>query len=601
MIPLLAGGLAAVQINDIRMGGPIQTNAQQASDLVADILPPPAYIIEAYLEATLLRQRPGDLLVRKDKLATLRKNFETRNQYWREAAIQPGIRNALTNDAYRPAAAFWAELETQFLPAIAGKDSAAIDQSYTVLTTNYLKHRMFIDTTVTQANANLASLGVEGSRQVTIAIALLVGIAVLVLALTAAAAYLILSKVVGPVSALAAVTTHLAEGGSAPVPYQGRVDELGDIAKAVEQFRQAAVARIEADARAAATQALVTTALKSAVGSLAAGDLCQEIETHFPAEYDEVRTDFNAALTGLRALIGGVMRSAEGIRTGSAEIAIASEDLASRTEGNAASLEETSAALFQIDARIKVTSVATGATVLRADQAIATVDGGRETAEEAVQAMGRVSDSAKGIDSVIEGLDKIAFQTRVLAMNAAVEAGRAGDAGRGFAVVADLVSALAMRAEEEAKRARDQLTVTQTEIGTAVEAVRKVDGALLDISTEVAGVHALLGGISTDNAAQSTAISEISAAIGAMDQSTQQNAAMVEETSAAARNLTTEVTALAEQTAMFKVDSATTGRRKPVQQVAAPASAKPKKPASASYSSPVAALAGAGADDWNAF
>ncbi|MBL7373220.1 methyl-accepting chemotaxis protein, partial [Escherichia coli] len=86
-------------------------------------------------------------------------------------------------------------------------------------------------------------------------------------------------------------------------------------------------------------------------------------------------------------------------------------------------------------------------------EAIGTVRGGRDVTDEAVQAMGRVSESAKGIDGVIEGLDKIAFQTRVLAMNAAVEAGRAGEAGRGFAVVADLVSALAMRAEEEAKRA----------------------------------------------------------------------------------------------------------------------------------------------------
>ncbi|WP_284734854.1 methyl-accepting chemotaxis protein, partial [Sphingosinicella terrae] len=185
--------------------------------------------------------------------------------------------------------------------------------------------------------------------------------------------------------------------------------------------------------------------------------------------------------------------------------------------------------------------------VERADQAISTVDGGRSMADEAVQAMGRVSESAKGIDSVIEGVDKIAFQTRVLAMNAAVEAGRAGEAGRGFAVVADLVSALAMRAEEEAKRARDQLTVTQAEIGTAVGAVQKVDSALAGISEGVSEVHHLLGTMASDNQAQASAITQISAAVTNMDQSTQQNAAMVEETSAAARNLSGEVEALAEQ------------------------------------------------------
>ena len=151
---------------------------------------------------------------------------------------------------------------------------------------------------------------------------------------------------------------------------------------------------------------------------------------------------------------------------------------------------------------------------------------------------------APQIDSVIEGLDKIAFQTRVLAMNAAVEAGRAGEAGRGFAVVADLVSALAMRAEEEAKLARDQLTVTQTDIGTAVGAVERVDGALADITEGVSEVHSLLGTMATDNQTQSSSVTEISSAISSMDQSTQQNAAMVEETSAASHTLTQESTHL---------------------------------------------------------
>jgi methyl-accepting chemotaxis protein len=168
--------------------------------------------------------------------------------------------------------------------------------------------------------------------------------------------------------------------------------------------------------------------------------------------------------------------------------------------------------------------------------------------------MTRVSESAKGIDSVIEGLDKIAFQTRVLAMNAAVEAGRAGEAGRGFAVVADLVNALAMRAEEEAKRARDQLTVTQTEIVAAVEAVEKVDLALAEIADDVDAVHGLLTGMAADNQAQSGAITEISAAVGSMDKATQQNAAMVEETSAAAQQLSSDINALADRASQFQAE-----------------------------------------------
>jgi methyl-accepting chemotaxis protein len=208
-----------------------------------------------------------------------------------------------------------------------------------------------------------------------------------------------------------------------------------------------------------------------------------------------------------------------------------------------------------METRLKATAASASSTVDRADGAIVTVSGGRAVASEAVEAMGRVSESAKGIDGVIEGLDKIAFQTRVLAMNAAVEAGRAGEAGRGFAVVADLVSALAMRAEEEAKRARQQLTATQTDIVAAVDMVGKVDTALANIAGDVGEVHKLLAEIAADNDAQSSVITQISVAIGTMDQATQQNAAMVEESSAAARNLSVEIADLADQAAKFVTGS----------------------------------------------
>ena len=358
------------------------------------------------------------------------------------------------------------------------------------------------------------------------------------------------------------------------------------------------------------------TTLGRALQALSEGDLANDLHG-LPSNFAALESSFNQTLTAMREMIGSVTQSADGIRTGTAEIAQASEDLARRTESNAASLEETSAALAQIDDRLKATTLSSSQTVARADKAIATVGGGRATAEEAVQAMGRVSESAKGIDSVIEGLDKIAFQTRVLAMNAAVEAGRAGDAGRGFAVVADLVSALAMRAEEEAKRARDQLTVTQTEIGSAVDAVQKVDGALANISGDVGEVHKLLGTMADDAAAQSSTITQITAAIGAMDQSTQQNAAMVEETSAAARNLTNEVTILSEQTAMFTLDAESAISRKVAlppaslpSRAPAPAVAVVKARKPTAYRSPVKALpvsaktstpVATDADDWNDF
>ena len=363
--------------------------------------------------------------------------------------------------------------------------------------------------------------------------------------------------ITGPLDGLKGQMGEIANGDfSKEVEGVDRGDEVGAMAKAVQVFRENGIAKTAADtakARVEAEQKMVVDTVSTHLSELSNGDLTANITAEFPHEFAALKSNFNNAIANLRELIGSVRESATTINTGSSEIAQASENLARRTESNAASLEETAAAVNQMDQRLRTTAEAASRTVDRADKTVAVVSGGRAVADEAVQAMSRVADGAKGIDSVIEGLDKIAFQTRVLAMNAAVEAGRAGEAGRGFAVVADLVSALAMRSEEEAARAREQLTTTQTDIGTAVEAVHKVDSALAEISGDVAQVHALLETMASDNQAQSAAISEISTAIGTMDQATQQNAAMVEQTSAAARNLASEVAGLTDQASRFNV------------------------------------------------
>jgi methyl-accepting chemotaxis protein len=534
------------------MGGPIQLQSQQASDLMADILPPPVFIIETFLEVTLLRNNPAEIAAHRPRLETLRREFAARMQYWSRSDIDPLLRETLTTDAAQPAEAFWMELDAGFLPALAAGKRAAIDKSYAVLQANYVAHRQKIDAAVIQAKRYRTSLDAHGAARGQQVSAQLIILCLLFLGLVAAASSMILSRLVAPLARVAEATRRLALGEAAAVPCMDRGDELGEIAKAVETFRMAAVTRALADADRAAEQQTVVDALVLGLATLAEGDMTTKIEADFPPAFAEAKENFQCAVENLRHMIQAVIQNTDSIRTGTDEIARASEDLARRTESNAASLEQTSAALVQIDGRLKTTTAAAVDTVMRADRTIATVGSGRATAGEAVAAMGRVSGSAIGIDSVIEGLDKIAFQTRVLAMNAAVEAGRAGDAGRGFAVVADLVSALAMRAEEEAKRARDQLGVTQAEIGNAVDAVHRVDNALATIAGDVDEVHALLRTIADDNNAQSLAITEISVAISGMDRSTQQNAAMVEETSAATQTLNAEVAQLAESAAAFK-------------------------------------------------
>ncbi|MEN3953254.1 methyl-accepting chemotaxis protein [Iodidimonas sp. SYSU 1G8] len=358
-----------------------------------------------------------------------------------------------------------------------------------------------------------------------------------------------------------------------------RKDVIGQIATAIVRLRDEAAAQKRLREQQGQEYGAITAALATGLEALRSGDLATSVSAAVPPEQEALKTAFNEAVVRLRELIAAVNRTAGGITLRSDEIARAAEDLARRTESSAASLEQSSAALVTIDDRLRMAAQLATGTANRANEAVTGVKQGVDLAHGAVDAMGRVQESAKGIASVIGGLDKIAFQTRVLAMNAAIEASRAGDAGRGFSVVADLVNSLAMRAEEEAKRARDQLAAARSDIDIAVEAVHLVDGTFNGISDEMSEVHSLLERMATDHKTQSAVISEISNAIRTMEQVTQQNAATAEQAAAASRNLHGEVAALGDQVSRFRtgapVSRASAGARLVTRMPESPAAPAP--------------------------
>lgn len=303
---------------------------------------------------------------------------------------------------------------------------------------------------------------------------------------------------------------------------------------------------------AAAERNAAISTLDEALARLANGDLAEDL-SGLPAAFSSLEQSYNKTLVNLRTTIGSVVDASGTIQNGSRDIASASDDLARRMESNAAALEETAAALMQIEDRVRATASGARETLAIADEALVAMEQGKDGVNNAVNTMNLVHESARGIDTVIEGVDKIAFQTRVLAMNAAVEAGRAGESGRGFAVVADLVRALAMRAEEEARRAREGLSATQSDIATAASVVNEVNSSLQAVAAKFERVHALIAQMTQDNTAQSSAISEINQAVGSMDQSTQHNAAMIERTAVSANSLRDDAVRLAKQAAGFQV------------------------------------------------
>ena len=553
LIALLCAGamLASWRIDRIRVGGPIQVKLQQASDLIADILPPPAYVIEPYLEATLLVRDPASYAEHAARLTQLRRDYEARQVYWRASDLDPALKTAITARTDAPARMFWSELDDTLLPAVRRGDAAATAVSYRRLSAAYAVHRRMIDETVATAAAYQTKLNTDAKRELRLGIAVLIALAAAIVVMAVGAALYLVRRVVVPLGEVATATTELAGGGRCVVPHRARADELGTLAAAVERFRAAAETRRADDARSGAEQQAVSELLAVALRAMAAGDLSGRVRRDFPASYAAIGDNLDMTVRTLREMIEAVIDGTGQIGTASSEIAAASDDLAARSKRNAADLEETAAALGDIDARLKATTQVSTDTADRADRTIATVDQGRASARGAVDAMVRVAGSARGIDEVIGGLDKIAFQTRVLAMNAAIEAGREGEAGRGFAIVADLVGALAIRAEAEARQARERLTVTQVDIEAAVGAVSEVDGALVTIATAIGEVHAMLGTIARDNRAQSIAFSDVATTVAGMERSTRQNAAMVEQTSAAARTLASEVGALVTKAAAF--------------------------------------------------
>ncbi len=349
-------------------------------------------------------------------------------------------------------------------------------------------------------------------------------------------------------------------------------DCVGRMSRAMAIFRDHALAKIKADEdallvrrqadadRAEAEQKAIQSQVSMVVGSigaglsrLAAGDLTFRLNDALPEGYEQLRSDFNAAMGHLEETMGVIASNARGIHAGAGEISQAADDMSRRTEQQAASLEQTAAALNEITTTVR--STAEGARQAAMVVATAKLDAERsgDVVRQAVHAMGDIDRSAQQISQIIGVIDEIAFQTNLLALNAGVEAARAGEAGKGFAVVASEVRALAQRSAEAAKEIKALILASTNLVGSGVSLVGETGRALESIVLKVAEITSLVTQISASAQEQATALQEVNTAVTQMDQMTQQNAAMVEQSTAASHSLNQEGEALNQLVGSFQI------------------------------------------------
>ncbi|MFK3781735.1 methyl-accepting chemotaxis protein [Agrobacterium sp. NPDC089420] len=381
--------------------------------------------------------------------------------------------------------------------------------------------------------------------------------------------------ITAPIARLREQMTSLANGDTdAEIDVMGRRDEIGEMAAAVQIFRENAIERIRLErqteanrsmnekervireehrVREAADVKFAVDNLAIALSKLSDGDVSYRINDTFVESLDTVRKDFNQSASKLQEALVRVSQNAHGINAGASEIRSAADDLAKRTEQQAAAVEETAAALEEITITVKDSTKRAQEAGQLVNRAKAGAEQSGEVVRKAVTAMGLIATSASEISNIIGVIDEIAFQTNLLALNAGVEAARAGDAGKGFAVVAQEVRELAQRSANAAKEIKGLITTSNVQVQTGVQLVGDTGEALKTIVSEVQEINRHVVAIVEAAQEQSSGLQQINSAVNQMDQDTQRNAAMVEESTAASHSLAREAASLNGLLAQFKL------------------------------------------------
>jgi methyl-accepting chemotaxis protein len=489
--------LITTTLKEVKVGGRAYDTIVQGKDLVADILPPPLYILESYLNVSLVhRNDKAEIEKTAASIAELKRQYEERATYWGQNLAEGPMKHELLTVSADPARRFFRTIEQDFLPALRSQDQAEADKAFAAIQSAYKEHRQSIDRLVALTTANLGerekeALGVITTQERSLAI-----FGCIFLAVGAILSMLVFRSVV--------------------TPLRRTVDLLKDMAEGE-------------------------------------GDLTRRLDVDGNDELAELSEAFNGFVQKIHDLVHDVRQAASRLSQAAGQVSSSADSISSGAQEQASSLEETAASLEQITSTVKQNADnALQAAQLAASSRNVAEQGGL-VVSQAVGAMDQISRSSRKIAEIITTIDEIAFQTNVLALNAAVEAARAGEQGRGFAVVATEVGNLSQRSSTAAKEIKLLIQEAVGAVDGGVSLVNQSGKTLQDILGSVKRVTDIVNEIAAASREQSAGVEQVSTAVNQMDSVTQNNATETERLAQTSRGLSEQSSDLLGKVSRFQL------------------------------------------------